>query len=63
MIVHLGHDDSELQAITVDHADFGAAWRQRDYDFVTSPEFKAALQENHIVLVKWKDLQKLVAQR
>jgi predicted glycoside hydrolase/deacetylase ChbG (UPF0249 family) len=60
MIVHLGHDDAELQAVTVDHPDFGAAWRQRDYDIVTSPEFKQALQENHIVLVKWKDLQKLV---
>lgn len=63
MIVHLGHDDSELQSITVDHPDYGAAWRLRDYDFVTSLEFKQALQDNHIVLVKWKDLQKLVGQQ
>src|SRR5882762_1525174 len=34
MIVHLGHDDAELQAVMVDHPDYGAAWRQRDYDFV-----------------------------
>jgi hypothetical protein len=60
IIVHLGHDDAELQAITVDHPDYGSAWRQRDYDFVTSPEFKNALEENHIILIKWKDLQKLV---
>ena len=60
MIVHLGHDDSELQAVTVDHPDFGSAWRQRDYDFVTGPEFKKILDENHIVLVKWRDLQKLL---
>ena len=60
MIVHLGHDDSELQALTVDHPDFGSAWRQRDYDFVTSPEFKKILEENHIVLIKWRDLQKLL---
>jgi len=59
MIVHLGHDDAELQAVTLDHPDFGSAWRQRDYDVVTSPEFKKALEENHIVLVKWKDLKKL----
>jgi predicted glycoside hydrolase/deacetylase ChbG (UPF0249 family) len=59
-IVHLGHDDAELQAITVDHADYGAAWRQRDYDVVTSPEFKRALEENHIVLIRWKDLKKLL---
>jgi len=60
MIVHLGHDDSELQAVTLDHPDFGSAWRQRDYDFVTSPEFKKALVENHVILVKWKDIKKLV---
>src|SRR5215467_8354671 len=60
MIVHLGHDDPELQAVTVDHPDFGSAWRQRDYDFVTSADFKQMLEENHIVLVKWRDLQKLL---
>jgi predicted glycoside hydrolase/deacetylase ChbG (UPF0249 family) len=60
MIVHLGHDDAELQAVTIDHPDFGSAWRQRDYDFVTSPVFKKVLEENHIVLIKWRDLQKLL---
>lgn len=60
IIVHLGHDDSELQAVTIDHPDYGAAWRQRDYEIVTSPEFKKALEENHIILVKWSDLKKLL---
>jgi len=60
MIVHLGHDDAELQAVTTGHPDYGSAWRQRDFDFVTSPEFQKALQENHIVPIRWKDLQKLV---
>ncbi len=60
MIVHLGHDDAELQAVMVDHPDYGSAWRQRDYDFVTSPEFRKVLRENNVVLVKWKDLQKLL---
>ena len=60
MIVHLGHDDAELQAVTLDHPDYGSAWRQRDYDFVTSGEFKRILEGNHIVLIKWRDLHKLV---
>jgi predicted glycoside hydrolase/deacetylase ChbG (UPF0249 family) len=60
MIVHLGYDDAELQAVTVDHPDYGAAWRQRDYNLVTSAEFKKALQDNGVILVKWKDLQKLL---
>jgi len=60
IIVHLGHDDAELQAVTVDHPDYGAAWRQRDYDVVTSPEFKKALQDNHVILIHWNDLKKLL---
>jgi chitin disaccharide deacetylase len=60
MIVHLGHDDAELQAVTLDHPDYGSAWRQRDFDIMTSPEFKKALEENHVILVKWKDLKKLL---
>lgn len=60
IIVHLGHDDAELQAVMVDHPDYGATWRQRDFDVLVGPEIKKALQDNHIVLIKWKDLQKLV---
>jgi predicted glycoside hydrolase/deacetylase ChbG (UPF0249 family) len=60
IIVHLGHDDAELQAVTVNQRPWGSAWRQRDYDVVNSPEFKKALQDNKIILIKWRDLQKLV---
>lgn len=60
IIVHLAHDDSEMQAVTVDHPDYGAAWRQRDYDVVTSPEFKKALDDNHVILIHWSDIKKLI---
>lgn len=59
MIVHLGRDDAELQAVTVNHEPYGSAWRQRDYDVVTSPEFRKALKDHHVTLVTWRDLQKL----
>ena len=62
IIVHLGHDDAELQAVTVNHEPYGAAWRQRDYDVVNSAEFKKALQDNKVTLVTWKDLQKAARQ-
>jgi len=62
IIVHLGHDDAELQAVTVNHEPYGSVWRQRDYDVVRSAEFRKALQDNHVILVTWKELQKL-AQR
>ena len=60
IIVHLGHDDSELQAVTVDHEAYGSAWRQRDYDVMNSPEFKKALVDNHVIVVRWSDLKKLL---
>jgi chitin disaccharide deacetylase len=60
IIVHLGHDDAELQAVTIDHADYGSAWRQRDYNVITSPEFKKLLEDNHVILIHWNDLKKLV---
>ena len=62
MIVHLGYDDAELRAVTVNHEPYGSAWRQRDYDVVMSPEFKKALKDNKVILVTWRDLQKLVQQ-
>ena len=59
MIVHLGRDDAELQAVMVNHEPYGSAWRQRDYDVVTSPEFKKALADNSVILVTWRDLQRV----
>jgi predicted glycoside hydrolase/deacetylase ChbG (UPF0249 family) len=58
MIVHLGRDDAELQAVTVNHEPYGSAWRQRDYDVVTSPEFRKALRDNGVFLVPWRDLHR-----
>jgi len=61
MIVHLGHDDAELQAVTVDHEPYGSAWRQRDYDIVTSQAFRQALSDNHVTLVRWRDIQQIMS--
>ena len=59
LIVHLGRDDAELQAVMVNHEPYGSAWRQMDYDVVTSPEFRKALQDNKVILVTWRELGKL----
>jgi hypothetical protein len=61
IIVHLGNDDSELQAVMVGHDAYGSAWRQRDRDVVHSAAFKKALKDNNVTLVAWRDIQKLVA--
>jgi predicted glycoside hydrolase/deacetylase ChbG (UPF0249 family) len=58
ILVHLGYDDAELRAVTTGWDSWGADWRQRDYDVLTSAEFKQALKDNNVVLVTWRDVQK-----
>ncbi|HEX6466250.1 MAG TPA: polysaccharide deacetylase family protein, partial [Terriglobales bacterium] len=56
LIVHLGYDDEELRGATCDHPNWGAAWRQRDFDMVRSPEFQSFLKQQGFILVSWHDL-------
>jgi predicted glycoside hydrolase/deacetylase ChbG (UPF0249 family) len=58
LIVHLGYDDAELQGITANHPDWGAAWRENDLKLVSSPEFHRFLKANGFILVSWRDLKK-----
>jgi predicted glycoside hydrolase/deacetylase ChbG (UPF0249 family) len=55
-IIHLAYDDEEMRAITVEHPDWGAAWRQRDFDFFTSAAFRRLLDENNVKLVTWREI-------
>ena len=57
-VIHLAHDDNEMNAITVNHPNWGAAWRQRDFDFFTSDTFRKLLEANQIKLITWRDLRK-----
>ncbi len=58
LIVHLAYNTEEMRAITIDHPDYGSAWRQNDFNYVTSPLFKALLRKNNIILVSWGDILK-----
>ena len=58
ILVHLGYDDAELRAVTTGWDSWGADWRQRDYDVLTSTEFRQALKDNKVVMVTWRDVQR-----
>jgi predicted glycoside hydrolase/deacetylase ChbG (UPF0249 family) len=60
VVIHLGYDDAEIRGATSDHPNWGAAWRQRDFEFFTSETFRKLLQENQIKLITWRELGKLV---
>lgn len=59
LVIHIAYDDAEMKAVTFEHPNWGAAWRQRDFDFFTSNAFRKVLEENHIKLITYRDLQKL----
>jgi chitin disaccharide deacetylase len=62
-VIHPGFDDEELRAATRERATWGAAWRQRDYDFFTSEEFRQALQRENIKLITWRELARRWAKK
>lgn len=60
VVIHLAYDDGEMRGATVNHPNWGAAWRQRDFDYFTSDAFRKLLQENQIKLITWRELGKLI---
>jgi predicted glycoside hydrolase/deacetylase ChbG (UPF0249 family) len=63
MIVHLAEDNDEMKAISVNHDDYGSAWRQKDLDLVLSQEFKNLIKENNIILIGWREISNLMRQQ
>jgi predicted glycoside hydrolase/deacetylase ChbG (UPF0249 family) len=55
-VIHVAFADEEMKAATRERDTWGAAWRQRDFDFFTSAEFKELLQQEKIQLVTWREL-------
>jgi predicted glycoside hydrolase/deacetylase ChbG (UPF0249 family) len=61
LVIHLAFDNEEMHAVTVDRDHWwDAAWRQRDYNYITSEKFKNLLHENNIQLVTWRQIQKVM---
>jgi hypothetical protein len=46
-----------MQAVTIDHPDWGAAWRQQDYNFFISPECSKLLKENNVHVITWREIR------
>jgi len=63
LLLHAAHNDNEMQAVTIGHPEYGAEWRQSDYDFFTSEECKKVLQENNIKVVTWKEIRDRVVRK
>ena len=60
-VIHPGYDDEELRAATQERSTWGSAWRQRDYDFFTSDQFREVLAQQKVKLITWRELARMAA--
>jgi len=57
ILLHAAYDNEEMQAVTIDHPEYGAAWRQADFNFFSSEACKKLLTEQNIHLITWKEIK------
>jgi predicted glycoside hydrolase/deacetylase ChbG (UPF0249 family) len=55
-VIHPAFASDEMKAATRERDTWGAAWRQRDFDFFAGQEFQLLLQEQNIKLITWRQL-------
>jgi predicted glycoside hydrolase/deacetylase ChbG (UPF0249 family) len=57
LLVHPAYNDTEMQNITSGQTNFGASWRQADFDFFTSDECCKLIKDNNIQLITWREIR------
>lgn len=60
ILIHTAYDNHEMRAITKNHPNFGAAWRQIDFDFFTSDQCENLIKEQKIQMVSWTAIKNLI---
>lgn len=62
-VIHPGFDDEELRAATRERSTWGSAWRQRDFDFFSSNQFRQILVQENIKPITWRELANRAARK
>lgn len=60
LLFHCAYDNDEMRAVTNDGTNYGADWRQQDFDFFTSDTCRKILQDENIQLITWRELGALL---
>ncbi len=63
LIIHTAYDDAEMRAVTIDHPDWGAAWRQEDFNFFSSAECTKLLKDNNVYVITWKEIRDKIVRK
>ena len=62
LIVHVGFDSEEMRGMAGERP-FGASWRQKEFDFLTSSQFGELLKKHDIKMITWRDIANLKKER
>ena len=62
-VIHPGFDDEELHAATRERSTWGSGWRQRDFDFFSSNQFRQILAQENVKLITWRELANKVTRK
>jgi chitin disaccharide deacetylase len=62
-VIHPGFDDEELRAATRERSTWGSGWRQRDFDFFSSNQFRQILAQENVKLITWRELANKVTRK
>ena len=57
ILLHAAFENSEMKAVTFNHPDYGAAWRQADFNFFTSKKCSELLKKQKIKIITWKEIR------
>ncbi len=60
ILIHPAFNSREMRGITIEHPNFGAEWRQIDYDYFTSVECRSILEKNNIQLITWRMIKDIL---
>ncbi len=60
ILIHPAFDSREMRGISFEHPNFGAEWRQIDYDYFTSVECRSLLEKNNIQLITWRMIKDIL---
>ncbi len=63
LLIHTALDNEEMKAVTIDHPEWGAAWRQADLDYFTSTACENLLEKENIQLVTWREIRDKVIRK
>lgn len=57
ILLHIAFNNKEMRDITQNEINYGALWRQSDFDFFTSDNCKLLINKHNIQLITWQEIK------